>query len=84
MWIFYKMTNIIKSINIMIVLKHGNHIENKIEYIQGPKCINGCNFIVLGAITIKFGLMKQEKMFSTTVKNFLLFQVLLLLLELEM
>ena len=43
------------------------------------------NFMVLGAITKKFGMMKHKKMFSRIVKNFLIFfQVLLLFLELKM
>ena len=43
-------------------------IENKIRGIF--KCINGCNYMVLGAITLKFGMMKHKKMFSRVVKNF--------------
>ena len=42
-------------------------IENKIRCIF--RCINGCNFMVLGTITMKFGMMKH-KMFSRVVKNF--------------
>ena len=42
----------------------------KITSGEGPKCINGCNYMVLGAITMKFGMMKHKKMFSRVVKNF--------------
>ena len=46
--------------------------------------MNSCNFIVLGAITIKFGIVKH-KVFSKTVNKFFdFFQVLLLFSELEM
>ena len=62
------------------------NIENKIRgTFRVPTCINGCNVIVLGAITIKFGMIKHKKMLPKTVKKFFdLFQVLLLFLELEM
>ena len=41
--------------------------------------------MVPGAISMKFGMMKHKKMFSRTVKNFLIFfQGLLLFLELKM
>ena len=61
-------------------------IENKIKGIfRVPSVSDGYNFMVLGAITIKFGMMKHKKMFSRVVKNFnFFFQVLLLFLKLKM
>ena len=35
----------------------------------GSQVTNGCNFMVLGAITMKFGMMKHKKMFSRILKK---------------
>ena len=44
-----------------------------------------CNFMVLGAISMNFGVIKHKKMFSRIVGNLkIFFQVLLLFLELKM
>ena len=36
----------------------------------GSQVYKCCNFMVLGAITMKFGMMKHKKMFSRIVKQF--------------
>ena len=59
------------------------NIENKIRGIF--RVPSGCNFIVLGAVTMNFGMIRHKKCFLEQREFFkFFFQVLLLFVELKM